>query len=894
MGGGEKWIEHLGRRCGRGRRWKRIPVSVHQFYGIILMRGLERAQSQTPSNKDSRRSERSSHHSDHDMRSEREETPPTAPTPRRSSRLKRIDATAEESTPKSKTSKGKGAASVRKAAVETTTPKDMPRKTRRTTAEKATSPEAPPPVPPVPTITETAPSPSEEKSRSSTYEPRAGGDLPRGSSSLRARSDVTKRTHTGAASYNSSRAGSPSTGGRYSAREEDLPPMEDLEHAKIPLPSFSGINFGNLSSVSAPAELPKAPAGKTETGARNRLDRTPQTPQQAGSLNVPSASRLSGGPINRMNGGISTRPRSSSPLAAGSVVAQPQSPPTIEAPSQAPAQPPSDGFFRLTPMNGKLAPPAKPASSFFGGLSEPPSDGPKKSLGFGMGKPSSSSATEKEVSTTTSGVPDFFGTKSNTSSGTSTPIPPPAPFNFGLPAKAVEPAPTFSFGAKPAQSAEVLSKANGDEKANGDTDKPAKESTATPFSFDPAQSAKSGLSSTPAFLFGAAKPAEAPKPAFSFGTPSTSPAPQQSAESSKPANSFGGTASTDVLNTSSEGSKPAFSFGRSSAATPKLKAADEAVKPAFSFGTSSSTSAPNAAETPASLFGRFNFNKPAELVTSATPSNGTAPSFAFGQANGGSASGRGKVNGTADGTTANPFSPGRSSGAASAATPFSFGTPSAPSQPNATSAPTSGFGAPAGPPTSTSFSFGSTASVTPNDPFATSSTPQPAPTSTPAPSFSFASGNTSAIPASSNPFATSQPQASASSSNGFGFSFNQNSNPTQTLTPTTPSFAFGQSNPVPPTPPTPPTNQAFSFGTPSSSHAQPAFSFGAQPVSTTPQAPPPTFGFGTANNALRFGSPAPATAGTEGGFSMGMSPVAPTPGSPSGRIIKPLRRGTKR
>lgn len=395
------------------------------------------------------------------MASARTPTPEPAPerspepTPRRSSRLKKVDG--EETPRPKKSTRGKG--SVKDAAVETSAPKDTGRRRRKATAEP-TSPEheAPPPMPPVPTITETAPSPSEKSS--STYQPRAEGEMPRQQSSLRARTEKTKRAH--GSSAHGSRATSPNAGGRFSAREEDLPDMEELEQTKISLPSFSGVSFGNFG-------LPPPPAPQKSDSSLSK----PAAPSTS-NLGVPAR-----GPLSRLN---ASRPRASSPLAAGSIVAEPDSPETsAPAPPKEAVKPNENGFFSLS---GSKAPaPAAPSVALFGG---PPSssDSSKKTFSFGLGKPSGPGAPTPAPASESGEVPNFFGRKSAPDSGTSTPVvaaptpfsfgaPKPtetsstkaAPFSFGKPSTPAEATPTpapaplgsFNFGSKPAEASKPAS-----------------------------------------------------------------------------------------------------------------------------------------------------------------------------------------------------------------------------------------------------------------------------------------------------------------------------------------------------------------------------------------------------------------------------------------------------
>lgn len=456
--------------------------------------------------------------------------PSPEPTPRRSSRLKRNETTEDqEETPRSKRpTRGKG--TVKNAAVETSAPKESGRRRRKATTEPM-SPEreAHPPVPSIPTITETAPSPS-EKSSQSTYQPRSESDGPRQSSSLRARTEKTKRAH--GSSAHGSRATSPTSGGRYSAREEDLPDMEELEQSKIALPSFSGINFGNFG-VPAPS-APKAAASAPSTEPAEKSTLSLGTTGSSG-LGVP---RASGGPLSRLN---ASRPRASSPLAATSVVAEPDSPETkTPTPTAATGKADENGFYSLS--GGKNTPTSSqpPTTSLFA----PPksNDGSSKpAFSFGLGKPSAPPAAATP-SSDNGDVPNFFGRKSAPDSGTATPVVgAPAPFSFG------------SSAPKPAE--------------------PTKNDSSAPFSFGQTAPSAASASDKPApaplgsFNFGAkpaesdAKAAPAPLGSFNFGgsTSSSVPAAEKAAPAPLGSFNFGSSKPADTVEKPSNGSAaPSF------------------------------------------------------------------------------------------------------------------------------------------------------------------------------------------------------------------------------------------------------------------------------------------------------------------------------------------------
>ncbi|WWC65089.1 uncharacterized protein I303_107703 [Kwoniella dejecticola CBS 10117] len=916
--------------------------------------------SPTPTASDARsrsRSQASDVEMDRPSSPQKSPSPAPPPTPRRSSRLKKPAADEDAPTPKTNRRTKRGTSRQPEPIAEDENPQPTPRsrRTRKQTVDRGTSPDPPPPVP---TITATAPSPggpanadsATQTVSTSHYQPLADGERSRGGSSLRARSDVSKRTHVGAASY--SRSVTPSSG-RFSAREEDLPDMDELEQAKIPLPSFSGISFAGLNA-NPPANQENAAQATSSTPTASAPTST--STQPSSSLGVPSQ-RKPAGPLARV-GLSSTRPRASSPLAAGSIVAQPASPPTAPPASKSsePLQPPANGFFALngsaptvpSASTGSTTPLGKPpASSFFSAPAAANGETSKdKSFSFGLGQPATK-PTATESASGSGGIPDFFGKKSAPSSGTSTPASIPA-FDFGLPKKSAEepkappaelPPATFSFG-KPAEAPKPA--ANGISSAGGfNFGAPAvkatekKDSAAPSFSFGsttPADAPKS------TFPFGSSdKPAEPAKSTFSFGTPSNAPEPAKSTFS------FGAPAASSAAEKPTEAPKPSFSFGTSSAAPAK---AAEPAKPAFSFGNSSTTAPAPAAKPaepskPAFSFGApwtngtsttsasngFTFGKPAEKkdAPASNPFGGaggaaasSSPSFTFGAPSSTSNSatfGSNQSNG--DAAKSNPF--GGNANATPAAAPatsgFTFGAPASTAQTNGT---TPGFGSPA-PAAQSSNPFGSASSSpalgsAPN-PFGQAQTSSPAPASAAAPSFTFgqstsaSSGFGSSAPTApagaSNPFGqSSTTPAAAPAAGGFNFSFGGGSTSSPAPAPAAASGGFGgfgqQNQSTAPSTPLA-NNASFTFGaapqpsTPTTAPAQP-FTFGGGGVgaSTTPAAAPSSgFSFGAPTNAQqaqapRFGSPAPGV--DAGGFSLGANDG--TPGSPGGRKVKGLpRRG---
>ncbi|RSH85244.1 hypothetical protein EHS25_005051 [Saitozyma podzolica] len=848
-----------------------------------------RPPSRSPTASADERSERSSQASEFSERTPSEMALSPGHTPRRSSRLKRSEPPAEEeATPKARKTRGKAPPSVKKAAIETTTPKETPRRTRKATAEKATSPI---PTVPVPTITQTAPSPGERKDREvSSYQPRADGEVVRGSS-LRARSALTKRTHTASASYHGSREVSPSTG-RFSAKEEDLPPMEDLEQAKI---SFSGANFSQFGPLpSAPSPTPASAEAPTANGPSSKATQS--------SLAVPSAGR---GPLSRLS---ASRPRASSPLASGkSIVAAPESPPSAApaatappaapAPARIPAVAPVPtengfGFFPLSasgPASGTTTPSKLPPASLFAGIGESKAE-PKKSFGLGLGKPPGAAAgNEAGV------VPDFFGEESQPASGTATPVPAPS-FTFGT-AKPAEPtgttpapaapaapaAPGFSFGAQ----------------TNG-VQKPAAQPATTGFSFGATKPAEPAAAAPPStFSFGSAKPADAPQPSltfggpspgtatpstekpaepsktsFSFGAPSTpAPGADKPAEAPKPSFSFGAPAAVGPK--SAEVAKPAFTFGAPSSSATAAAKPTETPQPAFSFGAASTpSSAPSAPPAAAgSSFGGFTFGKTAEAPKSAeAPKESTFGStsstgFTFGSSSTAPSSGFGaaKPNGAAEPAKSGTFTFGAPAAESAKASPFG----SAPSSPAPTSTPAFSFGqsstaAPQANGTTSGFTFGAPASSSGTSGFGTSAAAASPAASKPASTFTFGASSNAPSPGfgtsapAANPFASSQPAQPAqpaaaaapspapAPSGGFSFTFGQGANTSAGAAPGSTPFTFGGAPSAAPAPTTPTAAPSASFAFGASAPSQPSFGFGQ---TTTPSAAPPS-------GAFTFGAPA--------------------------------------
>ncbi|KIR72753.1 nucleoporin nsp1 [Cryptococcus deuterogattii CA1014] len=846
-------------------------------------------------------------------------SPPPAPTPRRSSRLNRTNAV-EEATPKANRRSTRRGPSKQPATVHEEEPvarsSRSTRHTRKATVEPSTSPTPPPAPPSVPSIIATAPSPG-GPSTSDTYQPRAGNQMPRGGSSLRARSDTSKRTHQTAASY--SRSQTP-TSGRYSAKDEDLPDMEELEQAsKIALPSFSGISFAGLK--------PSSDENVSSNTVQSKSVATPAAPLPP--LSLPRA----GGPLARL-GVASTRPRASSPLATGSIVAAPDSPPAMPLPKKSDSSSPANGIFSLsggiaeTPASlnpvGSTTPAGKPpaVSSFF---SKPPtSTEAANKPSFSFGEASSKTSDEKTFGAgkaEAGGIPNFFGStavSSTPSTRQSSPVPVPA-LDFGIQKKenvekappaalpppvtsaSASPAPVFSFGVS------VNGKKEGDEKKTTESSAPsfsfggkepevAKKDNAAPsggFSFGAkGDSAPSGgfsfgkskddspapASAAPSFSFSASKPAamdSVAKSPFSFGAP-VSDKPK-SDEPSKPAFSFGqsnsSSTASDSVNPSITPSKSTFSFG-----APALPSNTPTSKPAFTFGASGST-------TPVTTPITAVANK--DTAGSGVTASNTAPAF------GGFSFGSQGVNKAEDkkDAPANPFG-----GASNNNSTFTLGGPANKSSTaNGTSSP-----------------FGTTPTTVTNadaskNPFDNKSGFNVVTT----PAFTFgAPSNASMKPANAGAFGSNASTAGqpfvfgGSSSNGGSTPAPLNTFKTDNAPkPSTPSFAFGSGNNATPasnpfnasnTPASNPFGQqqdqkanapaSFAFGATNNAAAAPAsnssFSFG-QPMNANPAASASTFSFGQPAQQQPSTPAAPS-------FSFGQTTAQPQPaaafsfGAPAG------------
>ncbi|KAM0750186.1 hypothetical protein T439DRAFT_380910 [Meredithblackwellia eburnea MCA 4105] len=626
----------------------------------------------------------------------------------------------------------------------------------------------------------------------------------------------------------------------FSAREEDLPPVDEGELDKIKMPMFpAGFSFGG-TSASAPLAIPSS---------------TPLAPPKPLAVPAPPSLTLFGG-AEKKNDPVVEKPAGDlfsrlGPSPSATPAAPASTPfsfaPSTSSASAAPksifgAPPPSSAPFSFgdtastpsasTPAASKpaLAVPTDTAPSIFSASSSVAPPAPKSSLGSDFfSKPPSAPAPSLSSSTSTA-PPNFFAAvlenKASTptpplGSPSVTPAPPSIFSGFGAAASTIKPSEVIS----PPPPAEVKN-ATAPVAANpfaafgkpisqvaeddGEVTKGKQEEEVpkpSPFvgsngSIKPSERKTNGV---PAPLFGAT-----PSSTFSFGTPAASPAPVSEKPASPAPFSFG------VPAAKLDGEKPAspapFSFGAPAA---KPNASSGSPASPFTFGSSSTLAAPKPIVPPVSVpvieepadedSGMEDNDAPSAVAP--TPS---APAFSFG---------------------------GQSNGAA-AASPFAFGA----------SKPT-GFG---------------TASPSPS----------------PAPVFGGFPAASAASPA-PNMFAFNA--ASSASNNVFGSS-------SAAPSPTAASFSFGASQPMAQTQSTPsfPTSNTVSFG---QSSASPSFTFGAAPTNgSTP------FKFGAtapaAGGASPFGAPsgstpfgAPAAGGGGFNFASMSGGAQSAPGSPGGGML---------
>ncbi|GAA5978920.1 hypothetical protein JCM5350_004177 [Sporobolomyces pararoseus] len=820
-------------------------------------------------------------------------SPSPAPTPKKKGKSKRVQ---EEEANDDDTEMNRSANRQKRTVSKSPAPPS-----ESTEAVRSQSPPAPPKIvfPPPPAISSNSSSSSQR-------------------SSLRPGKSHSSRQHTASSKV-------------FSAREEDLPPIDDDALSKIQMPAMkfpTGFSFGAPSSAPAKKvgnESTTIEENKKEEGSSllSRLSAPP--PLSTASNEKPAFSFAPSAPLT------STPPSSSTstipPLPAisfGSSTSKPA--PSLFKPSE-PAtdlfapKPVSSGFSFATPSTSTptVPKPVVPASTtegekpnFFASIvkeksEEVPKIAPIPSFSFG----SASSTSTPVIKPTEVVTPEAEKEKKDT---TSTTLPAANPFAaFGKPVSEIikesqegkkddgdkgndsvekpqeASKPAFSFGA-PSKSVEKT------------------DSTSTSgslFSFKPAAAASTS-SSTPStsspFTFGASKPAEEPKktesstPAFSFGSSSTNPAPSTSTP--KATFTFGTTPATPTGEEKKEPtpvpSAPASPFGALAPPAPaSIAGTDDADGDSGMEDEAepSTTSAKPSAPTPFSFGSAAPSSTSGLFGASSTSAAPTSTGFSFGTSE------KKDSNPSPFGAPASTSSNSLFGGASTAPKPFTFGSPSpspAPQSPAPAAASTPfTFGQPStsAAPSSSTFTFGAGASTSNPSPFgAPSQLASPAPAST---GFTFGASSSNPPASPAQPFAfgsSAAPGGAASSSMGQTLSApgaNGGASPFGAA-PSTGGFTFGaaSSQPV----------------SPSASTSTPSFNFGAAPSGGS------SFSFGASTNgqaASPFGAPSPSAAG--GGFSFGAptgsGATTPTGGglfnlgsggedaaAKSGRPIRPLRR----
>ena len=537
-------------------------------------------------------------------------------------------------------------------------------------------------------------------------------------------------------------------------------------------------------------------------------------------------------------------------------------PASTPAPAPAISTPVSSGFSFASIGQAKDTAATRPTSSLFSNPVPVKEATPEEKVSapasspFSFGAPASKAA---ETSTPPPGLPFSFGGSVATSLTTAVPAvaPSPAPFTFGQPKPEVAKAPEARplFGA----SEPVKSSLFG----------PPPTSSPSPFGASQSNSVT-----------------EAPKPAFSFGTPST-----PTVEAPKPlfpSTSTGGTGGFTFASTAASVPPPAtpaktpFSFGVAPATPPVTTPVDN--KPAFSFGTPTTP----AVSAPTTLFGgpstgsngadvskpfMFGSSAPARPVTppqkeqemrmEESPTRGGGMDI-----NGDVKSSSGFTFGTSSTSTSGPF--GQPSQPSTG--PFAFGNKNE-TKPEVK--PVSTFGG-FGQTTSTSpFAFGSKPAESVQSPIS------PAPFGSSAP-FGQAANTP---PASTSPFSFGAPSGGATG--GFG----------------QPSTGIG-SQPASPSTFGQPSSSPFAFGVTPTSATAPSnpFAFGSQPASPAnsntglPQPPGSSgghaFTFGGQSSATQspsspFGAP-PSLPASVGGVGFTIGSAAPQQVAPGARQIRKL------
>ncbi|GAA6007954.1 hypothetical protein JCM11491_006554 [Sporobolomyces phaffii] len=727
----------------------------------------------------------------------------------------------------------------------------------------------------------------------------------------------------------------------FSAREEDLPPINDDALSKIQMPAMkfpAGFSFGGSAPLAAKKtdDEPKsslAIGGEKKDEGSNLLGRLSAPPASTAPADKPTFSFTPSAPSTSAST-IPPIPAISFGTAAST--AKPAAPlfkPSEPATDLFAPKPSSTGFSFATPSTATPVPkPTVPAPAaegdkpnFFASIvnekkDEAPKIAPLPSFSFGA---STSTPVVKPTEVVT---PESEKEKKDAAPPTANPF---AAFGKPVseiikesqegkkdeedkPAEAAEaPKPAFSFGAsiKPAEVRLPIPSASCFPLIDRDLltqTAPAATSAGSAFSFKPAPATSTPAATSP-FSFGASKPADAakkpevaaPAPAFSFGsnstaattstpkatftfgtTPATPTAEEKESTpaSSAPASPFGALAPPAPASVAGTDDADGDS-GMEDEAEPSTSSAAKPAAPApFTFGAAAP---PPPASTSGGLFG-----------TSSTSTQPSSTGFSFGS--------------TDKKETPSLFgAPGASSssaslfgGASAAPKPFTFGSPSpspAPSSPAVASASTPfSFGQPAAAAPASTFTFGSTPAANPS-PFGAPAQPaSPAPAST---GFSFgaSSSNPPASPAAPFAFGSS---ATAPSSSIMGQTLsapgaNGSASPFGAPAASGGGFSFGSSASQPVSPSASTSTPSFSFGASAAPASGSTFSFGAPASGQAPAAASP------------FGAPSPAASG--GGFSFGApsgsGATTPTGGglfnlgsggedaaAKSGRPIRPLRR----
>ncbi|GAA5937799.1 hypothetical protein JCM3775_002129 [Rhodotorula graminis] len=766
----------------------------------------------TPSGSGSRRSTRASSRTSTSSAKAgaNAKSPSPAPTPRKSSRSARVEERDEQD------EQDEDDAEMTPA----------PKRTKAKSPGRSAPPKSPSPAPPVPSReSSTAPATAKISFPAPSSFPSTAPSTASGRSSLRPGKNHSSRKHETSAKV-------------FSAKEEDLPPLDDDALSKIQMPFPANFSFG-----------PGAGAAPTASADDKKKDES--APASGSSL----LSRLGAPPPS--SSAAAEQPKSAPAFSFGAPTAKPAAPPVPSFSFQPSSTTSTDKKDDKAMPTAAAAAPA--ASDFFAKPSPAP---PKPSFSFGDAASSraSSVATDGTAGTGAS-KPNFFANIVKDKEGSA---PPPVPaFSFGAAAtakkdddKATKPTEvgsstsgaanpnTFVFGTPVAQPVKETKE-----------DKGGDESEAAPsFSFgnlnpkpvEKKVDEKNDAPPTAPFAFGAAKPATASSSsAFSFGASSTSTPAADKPAASTP---FGFGSPAPGAATSGA---PAFQFG-TTPATPQAEDKKDAPS-APTFGASlGPTPVPAATTDEAGDSGMEDEGSPAP------PNPAPAPSpFAFGASSGGS------------GAAASLF--GKAPAPASGA--FSFGAGAAEKK-----EPASPFGGPA---TSTStgpslfggaasaskpaFSFGNGASPSPSP-----APPSPAPAAVP--SFNFGAPQSSANGSSAAAAPSFTFGAPAQASNVFGSS--TSSAPAAGFGAATPAFQFGAGaspSPAPASPAPAASPSAFSFGAPSTAPAM---------GSTLSN------GAGGASSPFAFGQPAPASQPTTPGaapqppFAFGAP--APSPGAGAG------------